>query len=42
MYLVIKPDGGFFRHAKSLGDARRIANEYSKQYGRYGWRFVRA
>lgn len=40
-YLVIKPDGTYLTTAPTLGDARRTANEYAKDYGRYGWRFVR-
>jgi hypothetical protein len=40
-WLVIKPDGNYLTSAPSKGEARKIANDYAKQYGKIGWRFVR-
>ena len=42
MWLVIKPDGNYLTATLTLGDARKVARDYAKRYGRYGWRFVRA
>jgi hypothetical protein len=40
-WLVIKPDGNYLTTTKTLGDARRVARDFAKQYGRTGWRFIR-
>jgi hypothetical protein len=41
-WLVIKPDGNYLTSTKTQGDARKVANDYAKVYGRHGWRFVQA